>query len=196
MITRLSGSVLEKRPTEVVVDVQGVGYQVLIPTSTYESLPERGARASLYTHLHVREDAMTLFGFATVDERAVFQMMLAVSGVGPKLALAALSAMRPAEIRAHVSAGDVGFLTRIPGVGRKTAERLVVELRDRLEKLDLAAEGPAGTAAAGVRGDALAALEALGYSRSAAEKALRAAEKRHPDEASVEALIRLALREQ
>lgn len=195
MITRLSGPVLEKRPTEVVVDVQGVGYLVLIPTSTFEALPDRGARASLFTHLHVREDAMTLFGFATTDERAVFQMMLAVSGVGPKLALAALSAMRPSEIRAHVAAGDVGFLTRIPGVGRKTAERLVVELRDRFEKLDLAGGGPVGTAATGARGDALAALEALGYSRAAADKALRAVEKRHPEEDSVEALIRLALRE-
>lgn len=196
MITRLSGTVLEKHPTEVVVDVQGVGYLVLIPTSTFETLPDRGTGVSLFTHLYVREDALTLFGFGTTDERAVFQMMLAVSGVGPKLALAALSAMRPTEIRSHVSAGDVGFLTRIPGVGRKTAERLVVELRDRFEKLDLAGGGPDGTASTGARGDALAALEALGYSRSAAEKALRAVEKRHPEEDSVEALIRLSLREQ
>ncbi len=196
MITRLTGSLVEKHPTEVVLDVQDVAYLVLIPTSTFEALPDRGARVSLLTHLHVREDAMTLFGFATSDERAVFRMMLAVSGVGPKLALAALSAMRPVEIRAHVSAGDAGFLTRIPGVGRKTAERLVVELRDRFEKLDLAGGGPDGSASTGARGDVLAALEALGYSRSAAEKALRAVEKQHPDEKSIEALIRLALREQ
>lgn len=196
MITRITGTLVEKHPTEVVVDVQGVGYQVLIPTSTYEALPERGGRAALLTHLHVREDAMILFGFATPDERSVFQMMLAVSGVGPKLALAALSAMRPAEIREHVTAGDVGFLTRIPGVGRKTAERLVVELRDRFGKLDLHDASAGSGEAAGVRSDALAALEALGYSRPAADKALRAVEKRHPDERSVETLIRLALREQ
>lgn len=195
MITRLTGTLVERRPTEVVVDVQGVGYEVLIPTSTFEALPERGGRTSLHTYLHVREDALTLFGFATTDERSIFRMMLAVSGIGPKLALAALSAMRPAEIRAHVTAGDIGFLTRIPGVGRKTAERLVVELRDRLEPLDLEG-GPDGGAATGARGDALAALQALGFSAAAAEKALRAVEKRHPDEASVEALVRLALREQ
>lgn len=195
MISRLRGTLVDKQPTEVVLDLAGVGYQVLIPTSTFEALPARGATASLQTHLYVREDALVLFGFATDDERSVFRMMLAVSGVGPKLALAALSAMRPSEIRAHVTAGDVGFLTRIPGVGRKTAERLVVELRDRFEKLDLG-DGTVAGAGPGVRGDALAALEALGYSRSAADKALRAVEKRHPDEESVEALIRLALREQ
>lgn len=196
MIAQLAGTVLEKHPTEVTLDVHGVGYHVLIPTSTYEVLPATGQPARLHTHLHVREEALTLFGFATRAERSVFLEMLAVTGVGPKLALAALSAMRPTEIRSHVVAGDAGFLTRIPGIGRKTAERLVVELKDRLLKLDLGSGGGAPAADRGVRADALAALEALGYGAAAAEKALRAVEKKHPDETSVEALIRLALREQ
>ncbi len=196
MIAQLAGTLLEKHPTQVVLDVHGVGYDVLVPTSTYEALPSVGASARLYTHLHVREDAMQLFGFATRAERSVFLELLSVTGVGPKLALAALSAMRPGEIRSHLMSGDVGFLVRIPGIGRKTAERLVVELRDRMTRLDLGSDAAAGGSPRGARADALAALEALGFGAAAAEKVLRAVEKKHPEETSVEALIRLALREQ
>lgn len=196
MITQLAGLLIEKQPTAITLDVNGVGYEVLIPTSTYEALPAKGIAARLFTHLHVREDALVLFGFATRAERSVFLEMLAVTGVGPKLALAALSAMRPGEIRDHIVTGDAGFLTRIPGIGRKTAERLIVELKDRLLRLDLGGDAGSPRAERGARADALSALEALGFGNAAAEKVLRAVEKKHPDETSVEALIRLALREQ
>ena len=199
MITHLSGKLAEKKPTEAVIDVQGVGYLVLIPTSTYEKLPPAGEQAKLFTYQHVREDALQLFGFASRSERSVFEVMLGVSGIGPKLALAALSAMRPAELRDRIVEGDTAFLTRIPGVGKKVAERMVVELRDKLVTL----EGLEGGLVAGdgadtrqvARADALAALEALGLSRAAAERNLRKVLRENAGIHSAEELIRLALRE-
>ncbi len=199
MITYVSGKLAEKKPTEAVIDVQGVGYQVLIPTSTYEALPAVGEKAMLHTHHHVREDAALLYGFAGKSERALFELMLAVSGIGPKLALAALSAMRPAELRNHVLNGDAAMLTGIPGVGRKTAERLIVELRDRLTTVDLAEDGSSLTggseARAEARSDALAALESLGLPRATAEKNIRRVLREHPAVQSADELVRLALRE-
>ncbi|MEM1126501.1 MAG: Holliday junction branch migration protein RuvA [Bacteroidota bacterium] len=201
MIAYVAGKLIEKKPTELLVEVHGLGYTVLIPTSTYERLPALNAEVQLWTHFQVREDAQTLYGFATKAERAVFQTMLSVSGVGPKLALAALSAMSPAELRDRVVDGDAGMLTSIPGVGRKTAERLVVELRDKLSSLELLDAG--GTALTGgtdaraeARADALAALVSLGLSRAAAEKNLRKVLRAYPGTQSAEDLIRLALREQ
>lgn len=193
------GKVAEKKPTEVILDVQGIGYQVFIPTSTFEALPAAGEGAKLHTHHHVREDAMLLYGFATRAERTVFEVMLGVTGVGPKLALAALSAMSPVELRDRILEGDARLLTNIPGVGRKMADRLVVELRDRLASVDLGeggaplSGGSEGRAAA--RADALAALEALGFSRAAAEKNIRKVLRDHAGVQSAEDLIRLALRE-
>ncbi|QXD14049.1 Holliday junction branch migration protein RuvA [Rhodocaloribacter litoris] len=200
MITYVSGKLVEKKPTGAVVDVHGLGYHVMIPTSTYEVLPAPGEAVKLHTHHYVREDAVQLYGFATKAERAVFEVMLGVSGVGPKLALAALSAMSPVELRDRVVEGDASMLTRIPGVGRKTAERLVVELRDRLARLDLEGVGvsPLGgdsEVLAAARADALAALETLGLSRAAAEKALRKVLRQHPGLQSPDELVRLALRE-
>lgn len=199
MIVYVSGKLVEKKPTEVVLDVNGLGYRLLIPASTYDQLPDVGGGTFLYAHFYVREDAHQLFGFATRAERAVFEEMLAVTGVGPKLALAALSAMRPGELRDYVIAGDTSLLTRIPGVGRKTAERLVVELRDRLAQVDLdeaASPLSGGTdAVATARADALAALVALGLSRANAEKALRTVLRQHPGVQNADELIRLALRE-
>jgi Holliday junction DNA helicase RuvA len=197
MIDYVSGKLASKKPTETVIDVGGIGYKLLIPTSTFEKLPSTGSEVALLTHHYVREDAITLFGFATDEERSVFNMMLAVSGVGPKLALAALSALRPSEIRDRVLEGDSAMLTRIPGVGRKTAERLIIELRDRFEKTSWG-EHTSGvghaTTASSFRMDAMAALEALGLSRSAAEKAVIAVLRKNPDVSSAEDLIRLALR--
>lgn len=200
MIAYIAGKLAEKKPTEAVIDVHGVGYRLHIPTSTYESLPAPGQQAMLHTHQHVREDALQLFGFATKAERAVFEMMLAVSGIGPKLALAALSAMSPAELRDHILAGDVSFLTGIPGVGRKTAERMVIELRDRIAAVDAAEAGAAPRAGgpdvrAEARADAVAALESLGFSRAAAEKNVRKVLRDTPGAQSAEEIIRLALRE-
>ena len=198
MITYVSGSLVEKRPTEAVLDVQGLGYRLLIPASSFDKLPAVGKPAKLLTTFIVREDSQTLYGFATDGERTLFETMIGVSGIGPKLALAALSAMSPNELRDVVVAGDAAMLTRIPGVGKKTAERLIVELRDRLANLDgleplgsLGGDGAAGQA----RADARAGLEALGLSRAEAEKRLRKALREHPGVQSAEELIRLALRQ-
>jgi len=197
MIAYVSGKLAAKKLTEVVVDVQGLGYRLLIPTSTYEVLPEVGAPVHLLTHYYVREDAVLLFGFATEAERTLFEVLLGVSGVGPRLALAALSALSPVQLHEAVTTGDVQTLKRIPGVGQRLAERLIVELRDRLAPLDLAELTPAGVndVRAQARADALAALEALGLPRAAAERSLRKVLREHPGIQSAEELIRLALRE-
>lgn len=197
MIDYVSGSLATKKPTEAVIDVGGIGYRVLIPTSTFERLPEVGEDAMLLTYHHVREDAITLFGFLSTEERRVFEMMLAVSGIGPKLALAALSALRPSEIRQRVLEGDAAMLTRIPGVGKKTAERLIIELRDRFEKDGLEegeSTGSSSTPDGNFRADAMAALESLGLSRSAAEKAVIGVLRKDPSIRNAEEIIRLALR--
>ncbi|NQV74055.1 Holliday junction branch migration protein RuvA [bacterium] len=198
MIDYVSGKLASKKPTETVVDVGGIGYKLLIPTSTFEKLPSKGSPVMLLCHHYVREDAITLFGFSSEDERTVFNMMLAVSGVGPKLALAALSAMRPSEIRDRILEGDSAMLTRIPGVGKKTAERIIIELRDRFEKTSWGESSSAGVSASSPAGsfrmDAMAALEALGLSRSAAEKSVIAVLRSKPEINSAETLIRMALR--
>jgi len=197
MIRYIRGNVISKKPTEVIIEVQGIGYQVLIPTSTFERIPDPPETVLLHTLHHVREDSATLYGFSSEDERTTFEVMLGVSGVGPKLALAALSAMKPADLQSTVTSGDIGLLTRIPGVGRKTAERLIVELRDRFERLDLTGRpGAASGASRGepsLRDDALAALHALGLSRPAAERSVNRVLKEHPDLHGVEELIRRAL---
>ena len=195
MIDYVSGQLASKKPTEAVIDVNGLGYKLLIPTSTYEKLPKAGQDVRLKCHHHVREDAILLYGFATDEERSVFNLLLGVSGIGPKLALAALSALSPNEIGNRIVEGDAAMLTRIPGVGRKTAERLIVELRDRIENLGLPdskiSESDNGSSA---RSDAIAALEALGLSRAGADKSLREVMKKHPEAGSAEELIKLALR--
>ncbi len=193
MITYVSGKLVSKKATEVVIDVQGIGYQIHIPTSTYERLPEPGMQATLHTHHYVREDADLLFGFAEPDQRSVFEAMLSVSGIGPKLALAALSAFAPDHLREHVIRGDVGVLTAIPGVGRKTAERLVVELRDKFARVELEVSGGVAGRPSALRADALAALEALGLSRTAADRSIGRVLKENPETETVEDLVRLAL---
>ncbi len=201
MIAFLKGVLADKRPADVIVDVGGVGYRVFVPTSTFEKLPEPGKEVKLLTYHHVREDAHLLFGFLDKSERTAFEIMLGVTGIGPKLALAALSAMSPAELRDHVVSGSVSLLTTIPGVGRKTAERLIVELRDRfaaLEGLEAVAAGGGNTVSADdgtARADALAALEQLGFARAGAEKALRSVLKKYPDARTADELVRRALRE-
>lgn len=197
MIDYVSGHLATKKPTEAVIDVGGLGYRVLIPTSTFERLPAPGEAVTLLTHHHVREDAMTLFGFIGQEERHVFELMIGVSGIGPKLALAALSALRPSEIRQRILERDVAMLTRIPGVGKKTAERLVIELRDRFETDDMdsgSGDDAASASDGNFRADAMAALEALGLSRSAAEKAVLGVIRKDPSIRNAEEIIRLALR--
>jgi len=193
----VSGTLADKKPTEAVIEAGGIGYLLLIPASSYERLPAVGKPAKLVTTFVVRDDALTLYGFASEPERTTFETLTNVSGVGPKLALAALSAMSPSELRDAVVAGDAALLTRIPGIGKRTAERLIVELKDKFAGMDglepAGALGGDGTSEA--RADARSGLEALGLSRAEAEKRLRKVLRAHPGTQSAEDLIRLALRE-
>ncbi len=196
MIARLSGTVLEKQATRLVVDVRGVGYEVLVPLSTFYHLPEPGGTVSLRVHTHVREDAIVLFGFGTALEQQVFERLIAISGIGPKLALAVLSGIDPGDLIRAVQSGDVARLTKVPGVGRKTAERIGLELKDRLkqpwaEEAAAAAGEPSGEAE--LRADLLSALLNLGYHRALAEKAVDGA-LGAPGGRTFERLLRDALR--
>jgi Holliday junction DNA helicase RuvA len=174
-----------------------VGYGVSIPLSTYERLGELHTTVTLYTYLHVREDSLQLFGFATEEERVLFKLLISVSGIGPKMAQGILSGISVQDLKSHIVVGNIGALTTIPGVGRKLGERLVVELREKIGKLDL---GPPSTAAprdeqATIRSEALLALTSLGYSRPAAEQALRSAlAENNGMRPTVEQLIKSALR--
>jgi Holliday junction DNA helicase RuvA len=169
VIAHLSGSLLEKHVQRLVVDVGGVGYDVHVPLSTFYAVGEPGARVTLRIHTHVREDALMLFGFSSALELLLFERLLSVNGIGPKLALAVLSGIEPDALIRAVRNSDVGRLTTIPGVGKKTAERLVIELRDRLPKTDTVEP----TDLSGdLRGDVLSALANLGYQRAAADKAI------------------------
>lgn len=194
MIGQLSGRLLDKSPTRVLLDVNGVGYEVLIPLSTFEQLGSAGANATLLTHLHVREDILQLFGFASHNEKQLFQLLLNVNGVGPKLAQGILSGCSVQMFCNYVKQGATAALTKIPGIGKKTAERLVLELRDRIEKWDIAQEqtgAPKGPAA--LSEEALLALISLGYPRNEAEKAIRQVLAEH-EALPVEELLKHALR--
>jgi len=196
MITYVSGTLIEKTPSRVVVDVHGIGLEIHVPASTFDPLPNVGEQTKLATYHYVREDSMQLFGFTTPGERRLFEVMLSVSGVGPRLALAAMSALEPRDLQACIVSGDTSMLTRIPGVGRKTAERLIVELRDKLGAVEMES-APSGTAAGNgsARLDALAALESLGLSRSSAEDRIRLVLRKNPGLDTAEQLIKLALKE-
>jgi len=200
MIGRLSGIIVASRPDEVVVDVCGVGYRVHIPLSTFYRVVNTPGIVSLYVHTHVREDAIQLFGFWTDEERTAFQRLIAVSGIGPKIALAVLSGIGVADMERAVREGDRGVLERIPGIGRKTAERVLLELRDRLTTrggrgTSAASTAPAySSAAAGPDADAVSALVHLGYSDNAAYDAIVAARRELGAEAPIEGLLRTALR--
>ena len=197
MIGSLTGRLAQKEPSRLLVDVQGVGYEVQVPLSTFYGLGDVGADVSLRIHTHVREEALSLFGFGTALELILFERLIGISGVGPRLALAVLSGIEPPDLVRSVSAGDVVRLTRIPGVGKKTAERIVLELKDRLpEMLVVETDSPdTDTEIPGVRDDVLSALLNLGYQRPRAERAV----ERVPTDASgageFEDVLRQALRE-
>ena len=181
MIAHVRGRLVRKEPQEAVVDVGGVGYRVAIPLSTFYRIGEAGDEVSLLTHTHVREDTLALFGFLTSGEQALFERLIAVSGVGPKLALSILSGIEAPDLVSALRTSDVARLTRIPGVGKKTAERLVLELRDKVQSLASAEEPvPAGPAAA-AKEDLVSALVHLGYSRPEAERGVERALKEAPD---------------
>lgn len=193
MIGHLTGRLLRKSPQEAVVDVNGVGYRVLIPVSTFYRLGEVGSEASLLIHTHVREDALALFGFESPGERALFERLIEVAGVGPKLAVNILSGIEAADLVDALRGGDLARLTRIPGVGRKTAERLVLELKDKMPALAPSAEAPAVAGSAPSKADLLSALANLGYSRNEAEKGVDRALREEPS-GRFEDLLRLSLR--
>jgi len=194
VIARLSGTVLEKHPNRVVVDVGGVGYDVQVPLSTFYGLGEPGSGVTLRVHTHVREEVIALYGFASPLEQDLFERLISISGIGPKLALAVLSGIDPGELVRAIRTQDVARLTRIPGVGKKTAERIGLELKDRMP---LAAtpqgEQPGASEGGGLRDDLLSALANLGYQRAGAEKAVDAVIKKTPD-ASFEQALRDILR--
>jgi Holliday junction DNA helicase RuvA len=190
VIAQVRGRLLRKEPQQAVVDVGGVGYRVTIPLSTFYRLGEPGSEVTLLTHTHVREDALALFGFLTAVEQALFERLIAVSGVGPKLAVGVLSGIEAPDLVTALRANDLARLTRIPGVGKKTAERLVLELKDQLQDLPSSAEPP--TAPGGAADDVVSALVHLGYSRPEAERAAERAMREHSD-GRFEDLLRFAL---
>ena len=202
MIAHLSGTLLSKQPNSVILDVGGVGYEVNIPVSTFYDLEEPGSNVQLRIYTHVREEALQLYGFKTARERELFMRLISVSGIGPKLGITLLSGMSADEIIASIRTNNLARLTLIPGVGRKTAERLVMELRDRVASLssDLEKELGEPTAAGAplvtedsLRSDVLSALLNLGYQRTSAEKAVTAALD-EGGEISMELILRRSLR--
>jgi holliday junction DNA helicase RuvA len=200
LIAQLSGKLVYKQPNSVIIDVGGVGYDVTIPVSTFYELGEPGADVSLKIHTHVREDALQLFGFWTTREKELFLKLTSVSGVGPKLGITMLSGMPAAELINAITNNDLVKLTSIPGVGRKTAERVVVELRDKLavislesREADRAASRELAEGEAAVRDDTIAALMALGYPKAIAERAVSFA-LREEGERTIEAVLKRALR--
>ena len=197
MIAFLRGKLLEKHPNEVIVETGGVGYDVIIPISTYSSLPDAGSEVKLRVYTHVREDTLALFGFLTFEEKVIFEKLISVSGIGPSLAIKVLSGMATSDLTAAIRNGSVEQLVRIPGVGKKTAERIVLELKDKLEGIGLAAAAgvaavPPTSALSGMEQDVLSALMNLGCNRAAAETAVRKA-KTSGAPAEFEPLFRKAL---
>ncbi|MBI5214548.1 MAG: Holliday junction branch migration protein RuvA [Ignavibacteriae bacterium] len=196
MIAFLKGILASKSPTEIIVDVNGVGYHALIPLSTFEQLPENNSPVEMLTYLHVREDIMQLYGFATEDERDFFRLLMSVSGIGPKMAQGILSGMSTSELRSAITDGNITSLTSISGVGKKTAERIVIELRDKLSK----SAAPSSTVIPSgrqlhIRNEAVNALMSLGFQKSNAEKSVALVMKElHEQHLSVEEIIKHALR--
>jgi len=187
MIAHLRGRILEKHPTYLILEVGGVGYEVTISIPSFSGLPAEGAEVSLYIHTHVREDSLALYGFLRREEKELFERLISVSGIGPKLAITVLSGMAADALVSALRGNDLIALTRIPGVGKKTAERMVLELRDKLEGL---AAAPAPAPASRMEEDVVSALVNLGYQRPAAEQAVKRAIGRAGESGSFEQLFR------
>jgi Holliday junction DNA helicase RuvA len=191
MIAHLRGKLLVKHPNQAIVETAGVGYDVTISVSTFSDLPNAGSEVSLYIHTHVREDLIALYGFLRPAEKQFFEKLITVSGIGPKLAITILSGMPADEMAGAIRGNDIARLTRIPGIGKKTAERIVLELRDKLPA-QTAGQQPVAPTLSAVEEDVLSALLNLGYQRSAAEKALAIAVKAGKG-SSFDALFREAM---
>jgi Holliday junction DNA helicase RuvA len=197
MIAFLRGRVLDKQPNRIIVDVHGVGYEVYVPLSTYYDIGDEGVEISLHVHTHVREDALQLYGFLTALELQVFERLIAISGIGPRLAIAVLSGIETRDLIVAVQRGDLVRLTGIPGIGKKTAERIILELKDRLARMAVPAGVDAAAAASPgdrLRDDLVSALQNLGYHRPTAEKAV-ATTLSSTTEPTFEQALRSALRE-
>ena len=195
MIGLIRGKLAGKTPAEALVMAGGVGYEIQIPMSAFDKLPEVGAEVALYTHFAVREDAQVLFGFLDAMEKTTFRHLIRVSGVGPRLALALLSGMSSADLATAVHGGDVARLSKVPGIGKKTAERMVVELRDRLgdSSGEISVPAETGGTAGGSR-EAEDALVSLGYRQQQAARLLARIKRDHPGTTTTEELLRLALK--
>jgi holliday junction DNA helicase RuvA len=194
MIAHLRGRLLSKAPNQVIVDCNGVGYDVAISVSTFSELPNEGAEAALHIHTHVREDQIALFGFAEMQEKRLFERLLTISGIGPKLAITVLSGISPERLVTAIRGSDHATLTKIPGIGKKTAERVVLELKDKLEDMAVPVAAGAGGHYTPVGEDALSALVNLGYPRPVAQKAIETAIEKSPDAAGdFETLFRAAM---
>jgi len=194
MIAHLKGKLTHKSPVAIIIDVNGVGYQVFVPLSTFYALPELESEISLGIHTHMREEALKLFGFYTIDEKIIFEKLITINKVGPKLALTILSGMPPADILSTINSNDIIKLSTIPGIGRKTAERLILEMRDKLDGLSLdfiATKDPGPEK--GLFDDALSALVNLGYKKSQAELALKKVYAESAEDNSIENLIKDSL---
>src|SRR5579862_5381665 len=192
MIGLLRGRLLDKRPNQIILDVSGVGYLVAIPLSTFAAIGELHGEVTLLIHTHVREDALSLYGFLSAREKHFFELLLGASGVGPSLALKILSGMNVEELVPAIRSGDLTRLTKIPGVGRKTAERMVVELKDKLEGVAVEPAKPSPASPAGVEADVKSALLNLGYDERTADAAVAEA-KREAGITNFEKLLRVAL---
>ncbi|MGI5868989.1 MAG: Holliday junction branch migration protein RuvA [Kiritimatiellia bacterium] len=192
MIAFLSGTLFEKTPADVVIDVNGVGYEVLIPLSTYDALPPEGRPCRLLIHDHIREDTHLLFGFATTGERDIFRLLQNVSGIGPKTALGALGGMSVRELRTCIAERDAKRLAKLPGIGKKTAERIAVELHDKIDPLEAFA-APAESPLSEKFRDAVLALTALGHTQDAAVKTVRAIAQSPNPPQTTEEIVKLAL---
>lgn len=195
MIAQLRGKLIQKSPTEIIVDVNGIGYHVNIPLSTFERIDKLDGEITILTYMHVREDAMVLFGFATEAERELFKMLISISGIGPKIAQGILSGISTNDLRDAIQLGKIESLTSISGVGRKTAERIILELRSKLGKLEISEPSATPTSQQlRTRTEVIVALMSLGYSRTNAEQALRTVLSESANkELSVEELIKRAL---
>ncbi|MEE2702609.1 MAG: Holliday junction branch migration protein RuvA [Myxococcota bacterium] len=192
MIARLEGRLAEKRPEGVILDVGGVGYEVRVPVSTFLALPDEGKTLRLRIYTYVREDTLALYGFLTDRERVVFGLLLGINGVGPRLALAILSGLPAEQLGDVVRRGDVSVLRSIPGVGAKTADRMLIELRDKVDRIE---PEPRQASSSSAQSQALSALLNLGYPRAHADAAVRSALERLPGDPTLETLIREALRD-
>jgi holliday junction DNA helicase RuvA len=193
LIAHLAGRLFEKHPNRIIVDIGGVGYEVFVPLSTFYGLGEAGTDVALRVHTHVREDALSLYGFASALELELFERLIGVGGIGPKLALAVLSGIEPLELVRAIQRGDLARLTSIPGVGKKTSERIVLELKDRLPSPPIEDGAVVASAPSAMRDDVLSALANLGYHRPLAEKAVETALKAAPDQ-GFEPTLKQALR--